>query len=397
MTKVNSQTYSLFYLQKQGRFVKFSVPISAFIIYKSFRINILTGEREYQGLKDFLERLKDVELFDEFKKPHVFHLFYEAGYIVENCEELAKENVPLAIEIVYGESAIVDPPKGNSLPSINPAQYPSFKQYKKQFKEGREKLLKGECYQFNLTSPFIFKFEAQTEVDEFIARVWKDKDKTAAFAHCTYISELNQLYLSNSPECLFQFKQSPSPAVYSMPIKGTIPVKESKDRSSDWRKLRACKKNEAELFMITDLVRNDLTRIQLSPSVICAKKLPLNVPGIVHQFSVVKSPAAEGLNLSQVVSGLFPGGSVTGAPKKNVLRILKSLENYDRGFYCGSTIVLHKGLKAASINIRSCEVDFGSSEMKYCAGGGITLNSEARSEFDETYAKMESFLQLLKE
>ncbi|MCO4753541.1 MAG: chorismate-binding protein, partial [Bacteriovoracaceae bacterium] len=116
----------------------------------------------------------------------------------------------------------------------------------------------------------------------------------------------------------------------------------------------------------------------------------------VHQFSIVEANAHEGLNLYQLVKGLFPGGSVTGAPKKNVLKILRKLEAYDRGMYCGSTIVLHKNLKAGSINIRSCEIDFTTSELKYCAGGGITLKSRPQDEFDETYAKMESFLQLLK-
>ncbi|MBG60806.1 MAG: hypothetical protein CMJ16_10135 [Peredibacter sp.] len=396
MTKVNSQTYSLFYLQDKGRFVKFSAPTSAYIIYKSFRINLLTGTRENIEVQDFLSRLEDIKLFNNFDNAHVFHLFYEVGYIVENCEELAKENIPLAMEFVYQNSAMFDLPKSGEVPTPEPVQYPSFKKYKQQFRKGREKLLNGDCYQFNLTSPFFFKFSQSFSPEDFIGKVWKNKNKIGAFAHCTFVSELNQLFLSNSPECLFQFKRSPTPTIYSMPIKGTEAVLSNGDRNKAWQKLKSCKKNEAELFMITDLVRNDLTRIQLSPSIICAKKQALNVPGIVHQFSIVKTHAMRGLNLLQVIKGLFPGGSITGAPKRNVLKILKSLEGYDRGFYCGSTVAIHKNMKAASINIRSCELDFGSLEMKYCSGGGITLGSNEASEFDETYAKMESFLQLLK-
>ncbi|MEX0797982.1 MAG: chorismate-binding protein, partial [Bacteriovoracaceae bacterium] len=228
--------------------------------------------------------------------------------------------------------------------------------------------------------------------------VWCMPLSLGAYALCSFISELNQLFLSNSPECLFQVRnqEGGSSSIYSMPIKGTIKINEESERKKAWSILKNSLKDQAELYMITDLVRNDLTRVQMSPAQTRSKKLPLHVPGIVHQYSIVESAINGPLNLRDALKGLFPGGSVTGAPKKRVLKILRDLEEHERGFYCGSTVILHRNLKAASINIRSCEIDFSSREMKYCAGGAITLNSEVQSEFDETYAKMESFLQLLK-
>ncbi|MFZ8934302.1 MAG: chorismate-binding protein, partial [Bacteriovoracaceae bacterium] len=89
-----------------------------------------------------------------------------------------------------------------------------------------------------------------------------------------------------------------------------------------------------------------------------------------------------------------PGGSVTGAPKKRVLDILRQLESRDRGFYCGSTILLYKNAIAASINIRSAEIDLESNIMSYSSGGGITLLSKSSLEYKEMYKKLESFTQL---
>jgi anthranilate/para-aminobenzoate synthase component I len=119
------------------------------------------------------------------------------------------------------------------------------------------------------------------------------------------------------------------------------------------------------------------------------------VPGIVHQFSVVDTTVEKETTLLNVMEALFPGGSITGAPKKRVMEIIKDIEKYPRGFYCGSTVLLHKNLKCASINIRSAEISLDKDEIKYGSGGGITLLSKCESEFKETFQKMESFVKFL--
>ncbi|MDH5414612.1 MAG: chorismate-binding protein, partial [Flavobacteriaceae bacterium] len=86
---------------------------------------------------------------------------------------------------------------------------------------------------------------------------------------------------------------------------------------------------------------------------------------------------------------------ITGAPKKNVMRLIKQIEKKNRGFYCGSTVFCFKRAMTASINIRSAEIDFIQDEIKYGSGGGITLESQAEAEYDEILAKLKSFLLLL--
>ena len=93
-----------------------------------------------------------------------------------------------------------------------------------------------------------------------------------------------------------------------------------------------------------------------------------------------------------LINALFPGGSITGAPKKNVMKIIKSIEASPRRFYCGSTLIFHQSLKKASINIRTIEFDFKTSSMELGSGGGITLKSQASLEFQEMEDKLQSIL-----
>lgn len=401
-TKTANDIFSMFYLPRRKRFVRCFDPSSAFLQYKSFRINLLNGRREESDARAFLRSLEEENLSEERELPKVLHLFYEFGYLAQGQAHLLKENIPLAITIEYtkSEPARIRPGKRKPL-TVSVLQYPEFKEYKKKFSEGMERLLAGDCYQFNLTCPFFFELDSELTPAELINKAWSEPSNIGAYAHCTYLGTLNKLFLSNSPECLFQYKESHlGPSIYSMPIKGTSKVEgddSPEARAKAWKSLGSSAKDQAELYMITDLVRNDLTRTQMNTAKVRAKKLQLNVPGIVHQYSLVEAPVSAPLNLRQAVEALFPGGSITGAPKKKVMDILSRLEGYERGFYCGSTVILHKDLKAASINIRSCEVDCSSSEMKYCSGGGITLNSDPREEFEEVFAKMESFLHILKD
>ena len=146
--------------------------------------------------------------------------------------------------------------------------------------------------------------------------------------------------------------------------------------------------------MITDLLRNDLNNIELPVAKVIKKKAPLLAPGILHQMSLLQVDVSSSVSLGQIVQALFPGGSITGAPKKRVLQILHKLEESPRGIYCGSTILMYRGRCDASINIRTAFIDFEQGELIYGAGGGITLLSDPRDEFQEMLVKKDSFIDL---
>lgn len=316
------------------------------------------------------------------------------GYLCTDQEYLIDEGAPLAIFCEYNkvEKKALSGIKPYSRCNFIPLSTPSKKKYKQKFDLVYEHLLRGDCYQVNLTMPTVFRLDKKLKPKEFVRTVWSDPMKISAYAHATYIHSLNHLLLSNSPECLFQVDGD---CLRSMPIKGTKKVENEADRSKDWKRLEESTKDQGELYMISDLIRNDLAKLTNNPALVKLKKIPLHVPGLVHQFSLVESKLNKETNLSDIIKCLFPGGSITGAPKKRVMKIINNIEIEKRGFYCGSTVLLFKDIKTASINIRSIEVDYASDEIIYGAGGGVTLESDVDSEFNELMAKLKSFLEVL--
>lgn len=393
---MDNSFFSSFYLNKSHKQLICEDPVEAFIQYKDFQINLLTGQREKKNFESFHEHLSSIEIKKNHINPIVVHLFYEFGFSCNELHELMDKNKPLAIYIEYSsakEEEIFHIEYDEEF-SFEPLSLPSFEEYHKKFKDVYQALIDGECYQLNLTMPFFLRAKSKLTPVDYINKLWSEPLKVGAYAHATYIDALGKLFISNSPECLFQVHPE-NMMIRTMPIKGTVKISHEDDRTKAWEELVHSSKNEAELFMITDLMRNDLTKLSGNISKVIAKKKALNVPGLVHQFSVVESKLKEQTNLNDIIESIFPGGSITGAPKKNVMRLIQEIEKYDRGFYCGSTILLYEDKCTASINIRSAEVDFIQDEIKYGAGGGVTLLSQAREEYDEALAKLKSFLLLL--
>jgi len=397
---MDNDIFSLYYLPKTDQFLHCEDPSIAFIYYREFRINLLTGDKEDYSLDSFQDLLKSIPVNYQSEEPIVFHLFFEYGYYCLDMKDKLPFHTPIAYYIKYSEgivrerSYLID----NTINiDLEITDYPKFEDYNKKFQTVYNNLIDGNCYQVNLTSPFYFKYTESISPKEFIQLVWEQTLSIGAYAHATYIGCLGKMFLSNSPECLFQVKVSErSSVIQTMPIKGTVKVENDSEREQAWEELVNSPKEQAELYMITDLLRNDLAKIANTPAVVKEKKLPLHVPGIVHQYSIIETEVPNSTSLNDIVMALFPGGSITGAPKKRVVGIINSIENYHRGFYCGSTIVCHKSLMASSINIRSAEIDFSKNELKYGSGGGVTLLSQSRSEFEESYLKMKSFLRLLR-
>lgn len=386
---------SVIYLgPKKNKFVKLFNPRTAYLYFKNYRLNLLNDKKEFQSIKEFFSILDQVKIDKSFYNPRIIHLFYEFGFECLELDEELDEDTPLAIDIIYNEwenfnLLSVGSPKLEELKKKD-----LYNDYRAAFKKGYEHLIEGNCYQLNLTYPFLFNLKNCSNYEGFLSALWKDPTKRGAYAHSTWIPSLKKLYASNSPECLFQLHRKKEHFKLStMPIKGSMKI--DGDAKEAWRKLRESKKDKGELNMITDLLRNDLSRIEKPISTVRKKYVPLKVPGIIHQYSILDVKLSYKITLLNIIKALFPGGSITGAPKKRVFQILNSLEKNRRGFYCGSTVLLYKDLMASSINIRSATVDFKTQSMEYGAGGAVTLLSNSRDEYDEMNLKKKSFTQLL--
>jgi len=356
----------------------------------------VTGEEESYSINRWIKNQEKENLLEDGSGHRIMHCFYELGHLIELEGQFIEDDDLLVIDLNYSKKE-----KQNSLNKYKPlrlknSQAPTKETYNKAFQRGYDHLLNGDCYQFNLTYPFDYEFNKDANVEDFIGNLWSDETKRGAYAHATYIPLFDKLFLSNSPECLFQARRHPNGThLWTMPIKGSLKFDSSSSYSNKWKELINCKKNEAELFMITDLLRNDLSRIERPVAKVRAKKLPLVVPGILHQYSLIETVLSSKASLLNLIQALFPGGSITGAPKKSVMKILSNLEKEKRGFYCGSTIVWDDSILAASINIRSSVIDFNKQNCRYHAGGGITLKSKASEEYQEMALKVESFIGLL--
>ncbi len=377
----------------QGQLLKFSEATSARAYFKDHYIDLMSGETHVFEVEGWLQCL-DFQVLNQKNTKRVIHLFYELGFIFEKLSVEVNALDMLGIDIQYSKFQHIDLPQHTRKINLSLVSAPHFKDYKKQFEEGYNELKAGNCYQFNLTGEYVYSFDDELTPDDFIKALWKEPEQRGAYGSATYSEYLHKMFLSNSPECLFQYSKG---TLLTRPIKGTL-KRESSDKvhvQKLWRELLRDKKSEGELFMITDLLRNDLCRIDLPAAVVSKKKALLLVPGLIHQYSEIKVKLRAHVSLKNILEKMFPGGSITGAPKKRVMQILKKIEAKPRRFYCGSTILFSETSIEASINIRSSEIDFKNCTLSYQAGGGITLLSLVKSEFDEMTYKHDSYIDIL--
>ena len=379
----------------QSELLKCTEPRSAFLYFSTYRLNLLTGHYEATGIDRLWRELAEINITDFKQSPYVIHFYFEAGFYLHGMKDHLQEETPLAMVLDYGEGHFVSKKrfkKPTTQLELKYLQGPLFSDYKKQFEEVYRHLLNGDCYQINLTHPFEYFYEKTHSSDDWLNHFFSS-EKISPYAHATYIQDSEQLILSNSPECLVQ-KSQRGDEIFTMPIKGTIRFKDNNESLKIWNTLKNSIKDENELFMITDLLRNDLNFLSGGKSCVRALKKPLHVPGLLHQYSVISAPLKPFQDLYSTLLGIFPGGSITGAPKKRVMEYIHQIEMNPRGLYCGSTLLMYEKFCGLNINIRTADISLLDRHLKLGAGGGVTLKSKPSEEFLEMKFKAESFLTL---
>jgi para-aminobenzoate synthetase component 1 len=175
--------------------------------------------------------------------------------------------------------------------------------------------------------------------------------------------------------------------VWTMPIKGTRP--------EGWSGLGESEKDAAEHLMIVDLERNDLARVCEPGSVRWPELMAeRSLAGVEHLVSVVEGRLREGVTLSELLAAVFPGGSVTGAPKIAALDHIAALEPVGRGASMGALgVVYPNGDLDLTLTIRTFAVCEG--RVHLWVGGGIVWDSDPEEEVEESWVKARPLLAAL--
>lgn len=263
----------------------------------------------------------------------------------------------------------------------------TVKQYADAFERIKKYIHDGDCYQVNLAQ----KFSVGCQGDPWQA--YKNIRSINPSPFGAYINTPYGQILSSSPE---RFLRVDDRHVETRPIKGTRP--RSQDLDEDKRllfELQNSEKDRAENLMIVDLLRNDLGK-SCSPGSIEVSDLfkVESFPKVHHLVSTVTGELSKGHDALSLLSGCFPGGSITGAPKYRAMEIIDDLEPDPRGIYCGSIgYIGYDGNMDTNIAIRTMIHTEG--EIQFSAGGGIVSDSDMESEYQETLDKVGAMFEML--
>lgn len=261
-------------------------------------------------------------------------------------------------------------------------------QYALAYQKIKDYIYAGDCYQVNLAQRFTALFEG----DPWPA--YKLLRRVASAPFSAYIAQgNNNAVMSLSPE---RFVCLHGQHVETSPIKGTRPRhNDAEDDLRAAKELRGSEKDRAENLMIVDLLRNDLGRSCVPGSIQVDRLFELqSFPTVHHLVSTISGKLMPDRNAWELLRDSFPGGSITGAPKRRAMEIIAQLEPHPRQVYCGSMLyVSADGRMDSNIAIRTilCQ----NNEVHCWGGGGIVADSQCDEEYQETYDKVGKLLAAL--
>lgn len=277
-----------------------------------------------------------------------------------------------------------DPERSPQKLSLHPLW--DSEKYEEAFSTIQENIRLGEIYQACLT--FAFNGPAVRDPRSlFIQLLQRNPAPMAA-----YLEQDERSLLSLSPE---RFLDWDGKIISTKPIKGTRPRGATSEE--DERLKLDLLKNEkelAELNMITDLLRNDLAKVS-KPGTVSVLKYQelLECPTVWHTFSHIQGRTKERQSAWNIIEEMFPGGSISGCPKRRAVELLQEIEGSPRGIYTGCIgYISDHGRMDLNIAIRTLE-QFDD-RIRGSFGGGIVYDSLAEQEYQECFDKAEPFLKL---
>jgi len=246
-----------------------------------------------------------------------------------------------------------------------------FKTYKQEFKKVIEEIKSGNTYLLNLT------FKTEIETDLSLKEIF-------IYAKAKYKLYFQDRFISFSPE---KFIEIQGDSISTYPMKGTIEA----HIPNATEKILANKKEMAEHIMIVDLMRNDLAMVAKDVKVEKFRyidKIKAGEKELLQVSSKITAKLSQNWreSLGKILNTILPAGSITGTPKRSTINIIKNIENYNRGFYSGVFGIFDGENLYSAVMIRFIEQQ--NNKLYYKSGGGITIDSDAFSEYSELIDKI---------
>ena len=317
--------------------------------------------------------------------------FFEPRYLLRFIEgELEiNRNYPESAAIYDLIMQTVLPPEKSRTTNFTATE--SKEKYLRKVELIREKILEGDFYELN----YCLEFRAEVDAEESPLELYCSLNEKSPNPFSVLFRSGDLWLLCASPE---RFLARRNGLLVAQPIKGT--AAKSGDQLLDRQRaleLQNNPKERAENAMIVDLMRNDLARVCETGSVEVRELFGVYVmPSVIQMISTISGRQKPETGIQEILKSAFPMGSMTGAPKIEVMRQTDDLETFNRGIYSGAAGYLSReGDFDLNVIIRSIQVDKAKGRISFQAGGAITLDSEPESEYAEIMLKIKPMLEVL--
>ena len=381
-------------LQQSQPFLLFENTLPAYTDEQTWLFTDPLCEIVAYSREEFFNALARID--QERKNGHYLagYISYEAGYALSHKLSVFLNQKPsdkpliqfYAFDKVQRTSSQDVTQALNELPESDPYIHnwqaaESQADYLQNLEKLHQYVVAGDTYQVNHT------YRVNFDLAGSINGLYKTlrQRQPVAFSSLMHLPERS--ILSLSPE-LFVRKEDTT--LSTKPMKGTMPRgSTSEEDAAILKSMAADKKQQSENLMIVDLMRNDIGRLADAGSMKVSKLFEIETYKTLHQMiSSIEGQVSKEITFSEVINGLFPYGSITGAPKIRTMEIIHELENTPRDIYTGAIgFITPENDFTFNVPIRTITFPKGSKQGTLGIGGGIIYESDPVDEWHESQLK----------